>query len=188
MRVRENKYCPAKLHRDLGSVAILFDCSVFLLHKSVKLDVFGVVGSRRNFYSKHRKGVPFPYFCPPGRSEIACWEVSQTLYENGKERKTMNGRKRTIQVKFYVTEEERKLIEEKMKLVPTNNMAAYLRKIAIDGYIIQVDHTDIKAMTAEIQKRMCGISRQCAGCFPTKNTKAMPFCRRNSRWTSSTKR
>jgi hypothetical protein len=78
--------------------------------------------------------------------------VSQTLYENGKERKPMNGRKRTIQVKFYVTEEERKLIEEKMKLVPTNNMAAYLRKIAIDGYIIQVDYTDIKAMTAEIQK------------------------------------
>ena len=64
----------------------------------------------------------------------------------------MSGRKRTVQVKFYVTEDERKLIEEKMKLVPTNNMAAYLRKIAIDGYIIQVDHTDIKAMTAEIQK------------------------------------
>ena len=64
----------------------------------------------------------------------------------------MNGRKRTIQVKFYVTEEERALIEQKMKLVPTRNMAAYLRKIAIDGYIIQVDHSDIKAMTAEIQK------------------------------------
>ncbi|CUN57850.1 plasmid mobilization protein [Roseburia inulinivorans] len=64
----------------------------------------------------------------------------------------MNGRKRMVQVKFYVTEEERSLIEEKMKLVPTNNMAAYLRKIVIDGYIIQVDHTDIKAMTAEIQK------------------------------------
>lgn len=28
----------------------------------------------------------------------------------------MNRRKRTVQVKFYVTEEERKLIEEKMKL------------------------------------------------------------------------
>ena len=39
-----------------------------------------------------------------------------------------------------------------MKLVPTRNMAAYLRKIAIDGYIIQTDHSDIKAMTAEIQK------------------------------------
>ena len=64
----------------------------------------------------------------------------------------MNGRKRKIQIKFYVTEEERTLIEQKMKLVPTRNMAAYLRKIAIDGYIIQTDHSDIKAMTAEIQK------------------------------------
>ena len=64
----------------------------------------------------------------------------------------MNGRKRKVQIKFYVTEEERALIEQKMKLVPTRNMAAYLRKIAIDGYIIQTDHSDIKAMTAEIQK------------------------------------
>ena len=31
----------------------------------------------------------------------------------------MNGRKRKIQIKFYVTEEERALIEQKMKLVPT---------------------------------------------------------------------
>ena len=59
----------------------------------------------------------------------------------------MNGRKRKVQIKFYVTEEERALIEQKMKLVPTRNMAAYLRKIAIDGYIIQTDHSDIKGMT-----------------------------------------
>ena len=64
----------------------------------------------------------------------------------------MGGRKRTVQIKFRVTEDERDLILEKMKLIPTRNMAAYLRKIAIDGYILQVDHTDIKAMTAEIQK------------------------------------
>ena len=43
----------------------------------------------------------------------------------------MEGRKRTVQVKFYVTEEERRLIREKMKLIPTRNMAAYLRKMAI---------------------------------------------------------
>ena len=65
---------------------------------------------------------------------------------------SMDGRKRTVQIKFRVTEAERDLILEKMKLVPTRNMEAYLRKMAIDGYIIQVDHTDIKAMTAEIQK------------------------------------
>ena len=72
----------------------------------------------------------------------------------------MDGRKRTVQIKFRVTEEERALIEQKMKLVPTRkmdelgirSMGAYLRKMAIDGYIIQIDHADIKAMTAEIQK------------------------------------
>ena len=64
----------------------------------------------------------------------------------------MDGRKRTVQIKFRVTEEERALIEQKMKLVPTRNMEAYLRKMAIDGYIIQIDHADIKVMTAEIQK------------------------------------
>ena len=64
----------------------------------------------------------------------------------------MNGRKRTVQIKFSVTEEERAFIEQKMQLVQTRNMEAYLRKMAIDGYIIQIDHADIKAMTAEIQK------------------------------------
>ena len=48
------------------------------------------------------------------------------------------------QIKFRVTEEERALIEEKMKKVPTRNMEAYLRKMAIDGYIIQIDHSDIE--------------------------------------------
>ena len=64
----------------------------------------------------------------------------------------MENRKRNIQIKFRVTEEERSLIEEKMKQVPTSNMEAYLRKMAIDGYIIQVDYSDIRKMTAELQK------------------------------------
>ena len=64
----------------------------------------------------------------------------------------MENRKRTMQIKFRVTEEKRTLIEKKMKQVPTSNMEAYLRKMAIDGYIIQVDHSDIKNMTAELQK------------------------------------
>ena len=64
----------------------------------------------------------------------------------------MEGRKRTVQVKFYVTEEERRLIREKMKLIPTRNMAAYLRKMAIDGYVVHIDTTDIRVQTAELQK------------------------------------
>lgn len=59
----------------------------------------------------------------------------------------MANRKRNIQMKFWVTEEEKRLIDEKMAQFPTKRYEAYLRKMAIDGYIIQVDTTDIKEMT-----------------------------------------
>jgi hypothetical protein len=57
-----------------------------------------------------------------------------------------------VQVRFRVTLAARELIAEKMRLLHTDNLAAYLRKMAIDGYIISTDYTDIKAMTAEIQR------------------------------------
>ena len=65
----------------------------------------------------------------------------------------MDGRKRTVQIKFRVTEAERDLILEKMKLIPTRNMAAYLRKIAIDGYIIQTDHSDKRHDSRDTENR-----------------------------------
>ena len=46
----------------------------------------------------------------------------------------MKKRRRTIPLMFYVTPEERDQIEAKMAQLGTNNMSAYLRKIAIDGY------------------------------------------------------
>lgn len=63
----------------------------------------------------------------------------------------MPNRKRNIQMKFYVTEEEKALIDEKMKLLPTQRYGAYLRKMAIDGYIIYTDTANIKAFNAELQ-------------------------------------
>ena len=64
----------------------------------------------------------------------------------------MKNRKRNIQLKIWVTNEERKLIEHKMSLVPTNQIGAYLRKMAIDGYIIYTDTKDIQAMNKELQR------------------------------------
>ena len=58
----------------------------------------------------------------------------------------MANRKRNIQIKFYVTEDEKRLIDEKMSQLPTHRYGAYLRKMAIDGYIIYVDTKDIKEM------------------------------------------
>ena len=62
----------------------------------------------------------------------------------------MANRKRNIQVKFYVTAEEKELMEQKMAQLQTKRIGAYLRKMAIDGYIIYTDTTDIKAFTAEL--------------------------------------
>ena len=62
----------------------------------------------------------------------------------------MANRKRNIQVKFYVTAEEKELMEQKMAQLQTKRIGAYLRKMAIDGYIIHTDTTDIKAFTAEL--------------------------------------
>ena len=62
----------------------------------------------------------------------------------------MVNRKRNIQMKFYVTEEEKWLIDGKMAQLPTRRYGAYLRKMAIVGYIIQPDTTDIKQMNAAL--------------------------------------
>ena len=64
----------------------------------------------------------------------------------------MSNRKRNIQILFCVTPEEKKLIRQKMILSKTRNMGAYLRKMAIDGYIINTDTTPIKQVYEEMHK------------------------------------
>lgn len=64
----------------------------------------------------------------------------------------MAERKRNKEIHFYVTDEERKLIRQKMILSKTRNMGAYLRKMAIDGYIINTDTTPIREIYEEMHK------------------------------------
>ena len=40
---------------------------------------------------------------------------------------------------FKISEEDRKLIEQKMELAGVRNMSAFLRKMAIDGYVINLE-------------------------------------------------
>ena len=60
----------------------------------------------------------------------------------------MKKRRRTIPLMFYVTPEERDQIEAKMAQLGTNNMSAYLRKIAIDGYVVQLDLPELREMVS----------------------------------------
>lgn len=64
----------------------------------------------------------------------------------------MANRKRNVPILFYVTEEERKLIRKKMILSKTRNMGAYLRKMALDGYIINTDTTPLRQQYEEMHK------------------------------------
>lgn len=64
----------------------------------------------------------------------------------------MKNRKREVQIIVRVTEQERLLITEKMKQLPTQNLSAYARKMLIDGYIILLDTKEIKAHAAQLQK------------------------------------
>ena len=64
----------------------------------------------------------------------------------------MAERKRNKEIHFYVTEEERKLIRRKMIESKTKNMGAYLRKKAIDGYIVNTDTTPLKKQYEEMHK------------------------------------
>ncbi len=62
----------------------------------------------------------------------------------------MQNRKRNVQIKFWVTEEERELIKLRMAQLPTQNIGAYMRKMAINGLIIYTDTSDIKEMNKEL--------------------------------------
>ena len=64
----------------------------------------------------------------------------------------MAKRKRNIQILFCVSPEEKKLIRRKMIESKTKNMGAYLRKMAIDGYIVNTDTTPLKKQYEKMHK------------------------------------
>ena len=64
----------------------------------------------------------------------------------------MANRNREIQLKFRVTPQEREMIEQKMTQLDTRNMAAYLRKIAIDGYVVKLELPELKEMVSLLRR------------------------------------
>ena len=60
----------------------------------------------------------------------------------------MANRKRPVRVKMRVTEDELKKIHKRMAQMGTTNREAYLRKMAIDGYIIRLEIPELKEYVA----------------------------------------
>ena len=60
-------------------------------------------------------------------------------------------RKRPIQVKFFVDEKEQALIKKKMEQAGIENMSAYIRKMALDGYCLNLDLPQLRRMAYLLQ-------------------------------------
>ena len=73
----------------------------------------------------------------------------------------MANRTRPIRIEFCVSENEHRIIKSKMAQLGTKNMGAYLRKMAIDGYIIKVDYTEQKKLAAAVSRATANINYIC---------------------------
>ena len=60
----------------------------------------------------------------------------------------MANRKRPIVLRCPVTAEERALIEQKMAQLGTKNREAYLRKMALDGYVVRLELPELKELVS----------------------------------------
>lgn len=57
-------------------------------------------------------------------------------------------RKRDVPVLFWVSSEEMELIRQKMEQLGTANLSAYLRKMAMDGYMVRIDVPELKELVS----------------------------------------
>ena len=64
----------------------------------------------------------------------------------------MANRNRSIQLKFFVSEAELGQIRMKMEQYSTNNLSAYLRKIAIDGYVVNLELPELGEMVSLLRR------------------------------------
>ena len=64
----------------------------------------------------------------------------------------MANRNRPIQVKSRVTPEERAMIDRRMEQADTINMAAYLRKMAIDGYVVKLEMPELRDLISLLRR------------------------------------
>ena len=57
-------------------------------------------------------------------------------------------RKREVQVNFRVSPQELEMIEQKMAQLGTSNREAYLRKMALDGYVVKLELLELKELVS----------------------------------------
>ena len=68
-------------------------------------------------------------------------------------------RTRPIQLKVRVNQQEKEIIQQKMQQLGTTNMGAYLRKMAIDGFVLKLDMDEMKEMLSLMRRISSNINQ-----------------------------
>ena len=72
----------------------------------------------------------------------------------------MAKRKRDMQLNFRVSAEELAVIEQKMSQFGTSNREAYLRKMALDGYVVKLELKELVSLMRRNSNNLNQLTRK----------------------------
>ena len=76
---------------------------------------------------------------------------------------------RTVGLYTKVAPEEKEVIDQKMALLGTTNLRAYLRKMAVDGYIVQLDMSSVVELVKLLRSVSSNVNQIAHRCNSTRN-------------------
>jgi len=76
---------------------------------------------------------------------------------------------RSVGLFTKVSPEEKAVIDQKMALLGTSNLRAYLRKMAVDGYVVQVDMSGVAETVKLLRSISNNVNQIARFCHSTRN-------------------
>ena len=76
---------------------------------------------------------------------------------------------RTVGLYTKVSPEEKEVIDQKMALLGTTNLRAYLRKMAVDGYVVQLDMSSVVELVKLLRSISSNVNQIARRCNSTRN-------------------
>ena len=74
---------------------------------------------------------------------------------------------RTVGLYTKVSPEEKEVIDRKMALLGTINLRAYLRKMAVDGYVVQLDMSSVVELVKLLRSISSNVNQIVSRCNST---------------------
>ena len=76
---------------------------------------------------------------------------------------------RTVGLYTKVSPEEKEVIDKKMALLGTSNLRAYLRKMAVDGYIVHLDMECVRDLVKLLRSTSSNVNQIARRCNETRS-------------------